>query len=320
MTTTMTDNTEMKAAFINSYGSDTELTIGHLAIPQIKPDQVLIKVAAAGVNPVDFHVRNGMMADSGAHQLPLVLGWDAAGEIVRCGSQVQQFNNGDPVFVFAPIDQQGTQAQYLAVDANLVVAKPKTLSLNESAAVPLAATTAYQGLKNDAQLKPGQTVLILGGSGGVGGFAIQIAKAMGARVIATTSERNMDYVKRLGADQVINYQQQQFDDVVSEPDVVFITTTGDQAVERALAMTKKGGFVVSTLDEADQLTIDNSGVHFSRMWVQPNADDLTAIRALIDAGKIRVTLDSVYPLAQANNAIKRSESARAVGKIIITID
>ena len=316
---TTTDNTEMKAAFINSYGSDVELTIGAIAKPQIKPDQVLIKVAAAGVNPVDFHVRNGMMADSGSHSLPLVLGWDAAGTISACGSGVSHLHPGDEVFVFAPIDQQGCQAEYLAVDANLVVARPDSLSLQHSAAVPLAATTAYQGLMRDAQLQAGQTVLILGGSGGVGGFAVQIAKAMGARVIATTSERNMAYVKSLGADDVINYQQQAFDDVVGRVDAVFITTSGDNAPERAVAITKPGGRVVSTLDDMDDAIAQAGGVLFKRMWVEPDATDLKQIRNMIDQHQIRVTLDSVFPLAQANDAIKRSESARAVGKIIITL-
>ena len=310
----------MKAAVITQYGTDVEVALAEVAKPSIQSNQVLIKIAATGVNPVDFHVRNGMLADSGTHTLPLILGWDAAGTIEAIGDDVDQFELNDEVFVFSPIGEQGTYAEYIAVDAGLVAAKPKSLTLQESAAVPLAALTAYQGLKNDAQLKAGQTVVILGGSGGVGGFAIQIAKAMGARVITTASARNIDYVKQLGADEVINYKETEFDDVVKHPDAIFVTTNGDNVVERALNTTKKGGYVVSTLDDIDAATVEASGVHFSRMWVQNNGQDLATVGNMIDQGKITVKLDSTYPLENANDALLKSESNRAVGKIIITVN
>ncbi len=310
----------MKAAFITQYGNNEKITLGQLEKPSYGSTQVLIKVAAAGVNPVDFHVRNGMLQDSDTHTLPLVLGWDAAGTVAEIGEDVENLKVGDEIFVFSPISLQGTYAEYLAVDANLVVAKPKNLNMAESAGVPLAAVTAWQGLIQDGQLTKGQTVLVLGGSGGVGGFAIQIAKSMGAHVITTASAKNEAYVKSLGADEFINYKETEFDDVVNNVDLVLVTTHGDDVVARSLNIAKKGGHVVSTLDDIDEKIVEASAVNFSRMWVQPNGDDLTSIRDLIEQGDISVKIDSVYPLEKTNEAILKSESQRAVGKIIVSID
>lgn len=309
----------MKAAFITQYGSDSKITLGDLPTPAYLSTQVLIKVSAAGVNPVDFHVRNGMLADSNTHTLPLILGWDAAGIIAHVGDDVDHLKVGDEVFVFSPIAQQGTYAEFLAVDANLVAIKPTALSMTESAGVPLAALTALQGLMA-GQLKKDQSVLILGGSGGVGGFAIQIAKSIGAHVITTASAKNEEYVKSLGADEVIDYKSVEFDDVVKNIDVVFVTANGNDVVARSLQITKKGGYVVSTLDDIDTSVAEASGVNFSRMWVHPNSSHLEEIRELIDNKKIIVKIDSVYPLAQANDAVLKSESNRAVGKIIINME
>ncbi|WP_293268242.1 NADP-dependent oxidoreductase [Neptunomonas sp.] len=310
----------MKASFITQYGTDEEIKVGELATPTFSSTQVLIKVSAAGVNPVDFHVRNGMLADSNTHTLPLTLGWDAAGIVAEVGDDVDSLNVGDEVFVFSPIGQQGTYAEFLAVDADVVTAKPTSLNMVESAGVPLASVTAWQGLIETAQLKKGQTVLILGGSGGIGGFAIQIAKSIGAHVITTASSKNEAYVKSLGADEVINYKSIEFDDVVKDADVVFVTTNGDDVVSRSLLITKKGGHVVSTLDDIDAGIADALGVKFTRMWVQPNRVHLSNIRKLIDNQKMMVKIDSIYPLSQTNNAVLKSESNRAVGKIIITME
>ena len=310
----------MKAAFITQYGNHEKITLGQLEKPSYGSTQVLIKVNAAGVNPVDFHVRNGMLQDSDTHTLPLVLGWDAAGTVAEIGEDVENLKVGDEIFVFSPISLQGTYAEYLAVDANLVVVKPKNLNMAESAGVPLAAVTAWQGLIQDGQLTKGQTVLVLGGSGGVGGFAIQIAKSMGAHVITTASAKNEAYVKSLGADEFINYKETEFDDVVNNVDLVLVTTHGDDVVARSLNIAKKGGHVVSTLDDIDEKIVEASAVNFSRMWVQPNGDDLTSIRDLIEQGDISVKIDSVYPLEKTNEAILKSESQRAVGKIIVNID
>ncbi len=318
-TTTPIINNTMQAAYIERYGEQSPLIVGTRPTPTPAANQVLIKIAAAGVNPVDFHIRNGMIADTNTHTLPLVLGWDAAGTVVAKGADVTHHELGDDVFVFAPIDQQGTYAEYLAVDANLVVTKPKTINMTESAGVPLAATTAWQGLVTEGGLQAGQTVLILGAAGGVGSFAVQIAKALGAHVIASASAKNQAYVTGLGADEFIDYKTTRFEDKVTEPDLVFVISSGGDLVKRALNVVRTGGTVVSTLDDVAAEDWDASQVTFKRMWVQPNAEDLTTIANMIDQGQIHVRLDRVYTLAQANDALARSEAQLAVGKIVIEL-
>ena len=201
----------MKAAYIKQYGNVENLIIGALPKPSISSSQVLIKVKAAGVNPVDFHIRNGMLADSGTHELPLILGWDAAGIVSEVGQHVTDFKLGDEVYVYSPLTEQGAQAEYLAVDANVVADKPATLSFIKSAAVPLAALTALQALTTHGELQKGQLVLIHNASGGVGSFAVQIAKHLGAYVIATGSQAKKDFIMGLGADEFIDYKQDDFE-------------------------------------------------------------------------------------------------------------
>lgn len=310
----------MTAAFINGYGENETLTLGQLAKPKPAANQVLIEIAAAGVNPVDFHIRNGMIADTGTHTLPLILGWDAAGKIVEKGEDVSAYDLGDEVFVFAPIDQQGVYAQYVAVDAELVAKKPKTLTMNESAGVPLAALTAWQGLVEEGKVTKGQNVLILGASGGVGGFAVQIAKALGAHVTASASGKNAAYVKSMGADAFIDYKTTDFENVAKDMDMVFVISSGGDLVKRAFNVVKKGGYVVSTLDDVDAEFVASTGINFSRMWVKPDGNDLAIIGEMIDNGDVQVHIDSIYPLENVNDAIKRSEAQVAVGKIIVEVN
>jgi len=310
----------MTAAFIEGYGEQETMTIGQRPVPKIEANQVLIEVAAAGVNPVDFHISNGMIADTGTHTLPLILGWDAAGKVVAKGENVSQHEIGDEVFVFAPIDKQGVYAEFLAVDADLVVSKPKTLTMNESAGVPLAAVTAWQGLVEEGKLTEGQRVLILGASGGVGGFAVQIAKALGAHVTASASGKNAAYVKSLGADEFIDYKTENFEDIAKDMDLVLVISSGGDLVKRAFSVVKENGYVVSTLDDADADFVASTGVNFSRMWVKPDGNDLAIIGNMIDNGDVQIHIDSIYPLEKVNDAIKRSEAQVAVGKIIVEVN
>ena len=309
----------MKAALIQTYGDIKSLVHQETVLPEISATQVLIKVHAAGVNPVDSYIRSGMFADTGTHTLPLTLGWDAAGTIDQIGSDVRDFEHGDEVFVFSPFAQNGSYAEYLAVEANLVVIKPKTLSFAESAAVPLAAVTAWQALFSEGKLQAGQRVLIHNTSGGVGSFAVQLAKAAGAYVIGTASAKNEQYVKGLGVDQFINYQTAKFEDEVDSVDLVFAAVGGDNIVERSLKVIRPGGHLISALDEIDTRLAEEQQVKFERIWVQPNRQDLNEIRKLIDEGKVTVNLDSVFPLADAQQAHTRSESKRAVGKIVLEV-
>ncbi|KZM44456.1 molecular chaperone GroES [Marinomonas sp. SBI22] len=313
----------MKAAFINQYGSHENLQVGTLDTPQINADQVLIKVAAAGVNPVDFHIRNGMLAGTDTHQLPLVLGWDLAGEVVQIGNDVSGINLNDQVFAFTDIGKQGTYSEYVAVDAELVRSKPNKLNMQQAAAVPLAAVTAWQALTRDAGLNlenaKDKKVFIQNASGGVGGFAVQIAHYLGAHVIASASGAKEAYVKSLGADEFIDYKTQDFSELVEEVDIVLAAIGGQENLVKSLDVIKPNGQLISTLDELPEGTQVTNNIQFTRMWVKTNGNDLGKIAELIDAEKITVHLDSVYPLEEVKAAHQRSEAGKATGKIVLNI-
>ena len=312
----------MKAVYIEQYGNAEKLIVGEISQPEILPHQVLIKVHGAGVNPVDWMVREGFLQDSGEHTLPLILGWDASGEIAELGEEVQNFNLGDAVFVYAPISEQGAYAEYIAVDSALVAAKPSSLSTLTAAAVPLAATTAWQALMDGCQLKSGDKVLIHNASGGVGSFAVQIAKACGAYVIGTASAAKESYVRALGADEFIDYRSQRFEDVVEQVDAVLAAVGGNDILPRSLQVIRKGGYLISLLDDLDVADIalaQQQGINFQRWWVIPNAKHLQQISLLIDSGKIQVNIDKVFSLEQVKQAHALSESQRACGKIILDV-
>lgn len=309
----------MKAAYIKQYGDVDNLVVGDLPKPSIRADQLLIKVTAAGVNPVDFHIRNGMLKDTGSHDLPLILGWDAAGIVSDVGQQVKDFQLGDEVYVYAPLTEQGTQAEYLAVNADIVAVKPSSLSFIQSAAVPLAALTALQALTTHGQLQKGQKVLIHNASGGVGNFAVQIAKHIGAYVIATGSLAKKDFIMSLGADEFIDYQQDDFEQQVSDIDLVFAAVGGNNIVERSLDVIKNNGRLISLLDEIDETKAQSKNVHYARMLVEPSQSGLNTITELLDSNQLKVTIDSVFSLDDAKQAMIKNESARATGKIVIEV-
>ncbi|MEZ9746074.1 NADP-dependent oxidoreductase [Vibrio splendidus] len=309
----------MKAVYLEEYGSAQNLTFGDIARPTITPNQVLIKVQGAGVNPVDWMVREGFLQASGQHEMPLIVGWDAAGQVIEKGNNVSNLKLGEQVYVYAPISEQGAYAEYLAVDSDLVARAPKSLDIVTAAAVPLAATTAWQALVEGCQLKAGQRVLIHNASGGVGSFAVQIAKALGAYVIGTASSSNKAYLMALGVDQFIDYQTQRFEDLVDELDAVLVAVGGDGIAERSLEVVRKGGNVVSLLDDIESALPLQLGVNFQRWWVSPNARDLQRIAALIDDGVIKVNIDKVLPLSKAAQAHELSQSKRARGKIVLEV-
>lgn len=315
--------TQMKAAFINQYGSHENLQVSTLDTPQINADQVLIKVAAAGVNPVDFHIRNGMLDGTDTHQLPLVLGWDLAGEVVQIGNDVSGIKLSDQVFAFSDISKQGTYSEYVAVDAELVRLKPNKLNMQQAAAVPLAAVTAWQALTRDAGLSlenaKDKKVFIQNASGGVGGFAVQIAHYLGAHVIASASGAKEAYVKGLGADEFIDYKTQDFSELVEEADIVLAAIGGQENLVKSLEVIKPHGQLISTLDELPEGTQVANNIQFTRMWVKADGNDLGKIAELIDAEKITVHLDSIYPLEEVKAAHQRSEAGKATGKIVLNI-
>lgn len=315
--------TKMKAAFIKHYGNAQNLIVEQLDIPQIEDNQVLIKVAAAGVNPVDFHIRNGMLDGTDTHTLPLILGWDLAGEIVQVGGKVNNFKAGDQVFAFSDIGKQGTYAEYAVVDAPLLSHKPKNINMLEAAAVPLAAVTAWQALTRDGQLTltnaKDKKVLIQNASGGVGGFAVQIASYLGAHVIASASGVKEDYVKSLGADEFIDYKTQDLSQVVQDVDLVLTAVGGQENLVKSLDVINSNGHLISTLDELPEGTQIPNNIQFTRMWVKTDGNDLAKIGELIEADKIKVHLDSIYPLDDVQAAHQRSEAGKATGKIVLNI-
>lgn len=235
------------------------------------------------------------------------------------GANVTNVNIGDAVFVYAPIAEQGAYAEYLAVDSELIAHKPKSLDTLTSAAVPLAATTALQALIEGCQLKSGDKVLIHNASGGVGSFAVQIAKAYGAYVIGTASKAKENYVRGLGVDEFIDYRSQRFENIIDNVDAVLAAVGGDDILSRSLQVIRKGGHLVSLLDDLDIDIAKQHGVNFQHWWVMPNANNLTEIATLIDNGKIKVNIDKIFPLNKIKQAHTLSESQRTCGKIIIDV-
>jgi NADPH:quinone reductase-like Zn-dependent oxidoreductase len=260
-----------------------------------------------------------MLKDSGTHELPLILGWDAAGIVSEVGQHVTDFKLGDEVYVYSPLTEQGAQAEYLAVNADIVAHKPASLNFIQSAAVPLAALTALQALTKHGELQKGQKVLIHNASGGVGSFAVQIAKNIGAYVIATGSQAKEEFVMGLGADEFIDYKQDDFEQHVSDMDLVFAAVGGNNIVERSLAVIKPNGRLITLLDEIDEIKAQSKNIHYARMIVEPSKIGLKTIADMLESNQLQVTIDSVFSLDDAKKAMIKSESARATGKIVIEV-
>jgi NADPH:quinone reductase-like Zn-dependent oxidoreductase len=315
MTTSLPET--MKAVQIRHYGGRDQLKLQNVPLPELRDTDVLVKVHAAAVNPVDWKIREGMLVEMLPHQLPLTLGWDFAGEIVAIGEKVNALQVGQAVYARPDIVRNGSYAEYIAVDASEVAAKPDSLNWQAAAAVPLTALTAWQALYDIAGLKQGDKVLIHAGAGGVGGFAIQLAKVRGAYVFSTTSTANVDYVKSLGADEVIDYKTMDFTNLRGL-DVVF-DTLGGEVQERSWQCLAKGGFMVSIVSPPAEEKAQEYSVRAEFCFVQPNSQQLTELAKLFDAGKLRVTIDSVYTLEDIAKAHARSEGGHARGKIVISI-
>jgi NADPH:quinone reductase-like Zn-dependent oxidoreductase len=310
--------TLMKAVRAHEYGKPDVLRYEQAPRPEPADDEILVRVVAAGVNPVDAKVRAGMFKQPGA-QLPLIPGYDISGMVEKVGAKVTKFKIGDEVYAYLSLRRAGAYADYAVAKENEAAAKPKSLIHEEAAAVPLAALTAWQALIETAKLNgPGQTVLIHGGSGGVGSFAVQIAKARGAKVIATASAANQQFLKELGADETIDYRAQKFEEVVKDVDVVLDTVAGD-TLKRSYGVVKKGGFIVSILDPPDKAELDKRGIRGTAILVRPNAEQLAEIAQLIDARKVRPIVSQVFPLAQAQQAHVAIETGHTRGKIVLKV-
>src|SRR5262249_51411375 len=308
----------MKAVVIHQYGGPQVLKYEDLPRPQPKDDQLLIRVIAAGVNPVDGMIRSGMFDKEGNRAFPIILGGDIAGVVEKIGSKIAKVKAGDPVFAYVSLDNNGGYAQYALTTERETAPKPKSITYVQAAAVPIVALTAWQALMDSAQLSPGQTVLIHGGSGGVGSFAIQIAKARGAKVIATASTANQDLLKELGADVAIDYTKQKFEDVAKDVDVV-LDSVGKDTLARSYGVLRKGGFIVSIVARPDQTELDKHGIHGAALSVDPNSEELADIGKLIDQGKIKVIVSQTFPLSEAKAAQEQVATGHTRGKIVLKV-
>lgn len=308
----------MKAIRIHQFGGTEVLRYEDSPQPVPGADEVLIRVHAAGVNPVDAKIRAGKLQGRIDHKLPLILGWDVAGTIEQTGADVTHFKSGDAVYARPDIARDGAYAEYIVVRASEVALKPESLDFIHAAAVPLSALTAWQSLFVAGDLQPGQTILIHAGAGGVGHYALQLAHWKGAHVITTASARNADFVRALGADDVIDYTRARFEDAVHEADMVFDTVGGD-VQQRSWQVLKRGGILVSILaltvpDEAEQ-----RGWRSAYVFVQPSAQQLIQIASLIDGGSIKPHVDNVMALSDAATAHILIQGGHARGKIVLNV-
>lgn len=308
----------MKAIRIHSYGDVDSLNYEDAPMPEAGPTDVRIRVHAAAVNPVDWKIRAGYLAAMVQHQMPLTLGWDVSGVVEQVGADVTHLAVGDAVYSRPDITRDGSYAEYIVVRASEVAAKPETLSHNQAAAVPLAGLTAWQALFDHAQLKRGERVLIHAGAGGVGSFAIQFAKWAGAHVIATASAGNEALVRKLGADEFVDYRSQRFEDVLSKVDVVLDTIGGDTQA-RSIQLLNSGGRLFSVVGPPAEDALAAVGATGGALMVQPSSAGLERIAQLIDAGTVQVLIDSVFPLSETRAAHEKSQAGRAKGKIVLEV-
>lgn len=307
----------MKAVQIHTFGGREVLELNDIAIPEAKQGEVLIKIHAASVNPVDWKIRQGYLQPLLNHALPLTMGWDVSGEVVAVGGGVIHLKVGDEVYSRPNIANNGSYAEYMTASAEEVALKPKSLTWQEAAGVPLAGLTAWQGLYELANIEAGEQVLIHGGSGAVGQFAIQLAKLRGATVYTTTSARNTDLVLSLGADHAIDYQQVDFSEL-RDMDVV-LDTIGGEVQDKSWKTIKPGGRLLSIVQTPDEAVAASHGVTASFYFIEPDRSQLEEMARLADAGKLVVNIDSEFSLDQVADAHERSESGRAQGKIIINV-
>jgi NADPH:quinone reductase-like Zn-dependent oxidoreductase len=332
----------MKAFIVDRYGSKDGVRIGEMPEPELHDNDVLVQIHSAGVNVLDSKIRNGEFKLILPYRLPLILGHDVAGIVVRVGSRVRRFKPGDEVYA-RPADYRiGTFAEFISMNEDDVAIKPKNLTMEEAASIPLVGLTAWQALIEKADLKKGQKVLVHAGSGGVGTFAIQLAKHVGAIVATTTSTANIDFVKRLGVDIVIDYKKDDFEKILHGYDVV-LNSLGGETLEKSLRVLKPGGKLISISGPPDPAFAKDIGspwilrqvmrllsyrirkkakrhdVSYSFLFMRASGDQLRKIGSLIDSGSIRPVLDRVFPFESTKEALAYIETGRAKGKVVVKV-
>jgi NADPH:quinone reductase-like Zn-dependent oxidoreductase len=308
----------MKAMVIHNYVDPDELKYEDVPEPVMNPDDVLIRVYSTSVNPIDWKIRKGMMKEGPQRSFPLILGWDVSGVVEKTGSRVDLFKPGDEVYGRPDISRNGTYGEYVAVASREVSFKPRTIDHPAAAAVPLAGLTAWQGLFDHGKLQPGQRVLIHGAAGGVGTYAVQLAKWKQAFVIGTASGKNVSFLKDLGANEVIDYKTVRFEEKLKDIDLVFDTIGGDTQT-RSLNVLKPGGILVSTVGIRDLEALKAKGIHGEHYMAQSISLQLQQMAELIDSGKIRPVIAEVLPLREAAKAHRISEEGHTRGKIVLKV-
>jgi 2-desacetyl-2-hydroxyethyl bacteriochlorophyllide A dehydrogenase len=306
----------MKAAVIQDYASVVEIT--QIEKPELKDDSVLIEVHAASLNPIDNILRAGYMKEMIPLSFPFVMGYDVSGEVVEVGKDVRAVKVGDVVFARPNQEDAGAIAEFARIKEDELAIKPANVSHTDAASVPLAGLTAWQALVTKGNIKQGDKVLIHAGSGGVGTYAIQIAKHFGAFVATTTSAKNADMVKKLGADLVIDYKNQTFEDELSDYDLVF-DMVGDETLVRSFKVLKKGGALISIKGQDNDGLAEKYGVRFEWFFMSPDGKMLAELGALISDGIVKPVIDSVYPMDQVSAAYDQLATGRAVGKVVVTV-
>ena len=308
----------MKAIRIHSFGGPEVLELDDVPIPQPGDDELLMRIHAASVNPVDYKIRRGTVPWVSREMLPMTLGRDLSGTVESAGAGVDAFSDGDALYAMLGGIDRGSYAQYVVVKPNEAAPKPARLSHIGAAAVPLAASTAWQGLFDHGHLEAGQTVLIHGGSGGVGHFAIQFAKIKGATVLTTVSGQNLDFVTELGVDRAIDYQSQRFEEIARDVDLV-LDLVGGETQERSWSVLKPGGLVVSALGEPSREKAMQHRARGIGYRAQANGGQLAEIGRLIDQGKVHPVVMATYPLAEAREAHEWLERGHVRGKIVLVV-
>jgi NADPH:quinone reductase-like Zn-dependent oxidoreductase len=306
----------MKAVVAHEYGAPEVLKFEEVTRPEPKENEALVRVIASAVNPADPLTLSGKYAREFGTHLPLIPGYDIAGVVEKIGANVTKLKVGEAVYGYPTFG--GGWAEYVTVQEWEVAAKPASLNFVEAAAVPMCALTAWQALVDVAKLQAGQTILIHGGSGGVGSFAVQIAKALGARVIATASTTNQDLLKQLGADEAVDYTKTRFEDVAKDVDAV-LDPVGKETLARSYGAVKKGGIVISLVARPDPAEIKKRGIRGAGISVHPDADDLAEIAHLIDQGKIKPIVTQVLPLSEAIAAQRQAATHHTRGKVVLRI-
>ena len=310
------ENPMMKAVVAHEYGGPEVLKFEEVPRPEPKEDEALVRVIASGVNPADPLTLSGKYAKEFGTHLPLIPGYDIAGAVEKTGAKITKLKLGDAVYGYPTFG--GGWADYVIVKEWEVAAKPKSLNFVEAAAVPMGALTAWQALVDVAKLQPGQSILIHGGSGGVGSFAMQIAKARGARVIATASTANQDLLKQLGADVAIDYTKTRFEEIAKDVDAV-LDPVGKETLARSYSVVKKGGIVMSLVALPSRSELGERGIRGAAISVHADAEDLAEIARLIDAGKIKPIVTQVLPLSEAIEAQRQAATHHTRGKVVLRI-